>query len=267
MLIFAIDDEKIILEDERRILEKAAEGAEILTFTRGKAALDAVLEGKKPDAVFCGIEMPGLSGLEFAVKLKQLSPETRIIFATGFEKYAVEAFRLKVHGYLLKPLTVEAVKEELEQLELVPKKTTPAEDKLVVHCFGHFDVYWKGEPVFFARKQSKELLAYLVDRQGAACSAGEIAIALWEKESCGKVEHNRIRVLINDLKKTLQSIGMEQVLIREHRELAIRKDLIDCDYYRMLEGDMDAVNSYRGEYMMEYSWAEITNADLRFRRQ
>ena len=157
--------------------------------------------------------------------------------------------------------------EELVQLELVPKKTTPAEDKLVVHCFGHFDVYWKGEPVFFARKQSKELLAYLVDRQGAACSAGEIAIALWEKESCGKVEHNRIRVLINDLKKTLQSIGMEQVLIREHRELAIRKDLIDCDYYRMLEGDMDAVNSYRGEYMLEYSWAEITNADLRFRRQ
>ena len=74
-------------------------------------------------------------------------------------------------------------------------------------------------------------------------------------------------MLINDLKKTLQSIGMERVLIREHRELAIRKDLIDCDYYRMLEGDMDAVNSYRGEYMMEYSWAEITNADLRFRRQ
>ena len=47
MLIFAIDDEKIILEDERRILEKAAEGAEILTFTRGKAALDAV-PGKSP---------------------------------------------------------------------------------------------------------------------------------------------------------------------------------------------------------------------------
>ena len=82
-----------------------------------------------------------------------------------------------------------------------------------------------------------------------------------------KVEHNRIRVLINDLKKTLQSIGMEHVLIREHRELAIRKDLIDCDYYRMLEGDMDAVNSYRGEYMMEYSWAEITNVDLNFKRQ
>ena len=81
------------------------------------------------------------------------------------------------------------------------------------------------------------------------------------------MEHNRIRVLINDLKKTLQSIGMEHVLIREHRELAIRKDLIDCDYYRMLEGDMDAVNSYRGEYMMEYSWAEITNVDLNFKRQ
>ena len=57
---------------------------------------------------------------------------------------------------------------------------------------------------------------------------------------------------------------MEEALIRGHRELAIRTDMIDCDYYRMLEGDMDAVNAYHGEYMKEYSWAELTNARLEF---
>ena len=60
---------------------------------------------------------------------------------------------------------------------------------------------------------------------------------------------------------------MDDLLIREHRELAIRRDMVDCDYYRMLEGDMDALNSYRGKYMMEYSWAELTNANLYFRKK
>ena len=60
---------------------------------------------------------------------------------------------------------------------------------------------------------------------------------------------------------------MDALLIREHRDLAIKRDMVDCDYYRMLDGDMDALNSYRGEYMTEYSWAELTNANLYFRKK
>jgi len=132
----------------------------------------------------------------------------------------------------------------------------------VVKCFGHFDVYWHGEPVIFQRRQSKEILAYLIDREGAACTPGEIALALWQDGGDTKAEQNRIRVIINDLKNTLKSIGMEQVLIREHREIAIRRDLVDCDYYRLLEGDMEAINEFRGQYMAEYSWAEMRNKSL-----
>ena len=57
------------------------------------------------------------------------------------------------------------------------------------------------------------------------------------------------------------------MLIRERRQLAIRPDLIDCDYYRMKEGDMDALNAYRGNYMVDFSWAELANARLYFRKQ
>lgn len=138
--------------------------------------------------------------------------------------------------------------------------------KLVIKCFGHFDVYWKDKPLIFARKQSKELLAYLIDREGAACTPGEIALALWQEGGDTKTEQNRIRVLISDLRNTLKEIGMENVLIREHREIAIRRDLVDCDYYRMLDGDMDAANEYRGEYMLQYSWAETKNAAIHFKQ-
>ncbi len=113
MLIFAIDDEESVLEETKEVLSRTVAGAEVKTFKRGTAALDAVRQGTKPDAVFCDIEMPGHSGLEFALRLKELSPSSRIIFLTGYEKYAVQAFRIKVHGYLMKPLTVDEVREEL----------------------------------------------------------------------------------------------------------------------------------------------------------
>ena len=114
------------------------------------------------------------------------------------------------------------------------------------------------------KKQSKELLAYLIDRGGAACTAGEIAMALWQDGSDTKAEQNRIRVIVNNIRSTLKEIGMEDVIIREHRELAIRKDLVECDYFRMMEGDIEAINEYNGQYMIDYSWAESRNATIHF---
>ena len=119
--------------------------------------------------------------------------------------------------------------------------------------------------MIFARRQTKELFAYLVDREGAACTAEEIAAALWEEENDIQAMKHRIRNLIGDIRNCLGRIGMEDVLIRERRQLALRRDRLDCDYYRMLAGDMEMVNAYRGEYMVEYSWAELTAGRLHFR--
>ncbi|MBR3646174.1 MAG: response regulator [Lachnospiraceae bacterium] len=260
MDIFIVDDEKIPLEDGKETIKKAAPYADVSTFNRAANALKEIENGQIPDVVFCDIEMPGMTGLEFAIKLKSISPKTRVIFVTGYEKYAVEAFKTKAQGYLLKPLTVEAVAEELsfipEKIDYSYKDNTK---KLTARCFGHFDIYWKGVPLIFSRRKSKELLAYLIYRDGAACTAGEIAVALWEEAGEAKAEKNRIRVLINDIKNTLKDIGMEDVLIREHRQVAINKELIDCDFFKMLQGDPSIVNSYEGKFMEEFEWANLTS--------
>ena len=47
-------------------------------------------------------------------------------------------------------------------------------EKLQVHCFGHFEVFYNDKPVIFKRKQTKELFAFLVDRQGSAATASDI---------------------------------------------------------------------------------------------
>ena len=263
MLIFVIDDELPLLNEARRAIAEAAPDAEIVPYLSAKEALDAIkTQELSPNIVFSDIEMPGLSGLEFAVALKTASPNTRVVFVTGFSKYAVEAFKMRAHGYILKPLKKELVETELSYL---PQEPEPKPEKLTVRCFGYFEVFWQGKPLRFERRQTKELLAYLVDRRGATCTSEEIIAALFEDECGVKDAKHRVRNLANDLKSTLDHIGMSDILIKRRATLAINADKIDCDYYRMLSGDMDAVNAFRGEYMTDYSWAELTTGTLFFK--
>ena len=266
MIILAIDDEPKPLRLLHDAIAAAVPGAEIADFNDCEDALQAVREGRfLPDVVFSDVELPGMSGLAFAVEVKKLSPGTKVIFVTGFPKYAADAYMLHVSGYIVKPVYADRVREELEHLQLQPPHPAETPDKLQIHCFGHFEVFWRGEPVIFQRRQSKEMLAFLVDREGRACTAEEIAAALWEEDVDPQAEKARIRLILHDLRATLRELGLEDILIRERRQLAIRRDRVDCDYYRMLEGDVEAINAFNGSYMPEYSWAELTAGRLQFR--
>ena len=267
MLIFAIDDEPKMLALLHDAIAEAEPDAEIMDFADGGEVISAIQERDlTPNVVFSDIELPEMNGLALAVEIKKRKPEGRIIFVTGFPKYAADAFRLHASGYIIKPVSAARIREELDLLNL-PSSPPEEKEKLRVQCFGHFEVFWHGEPVVFQRKQSKELLAFLIDREGRACTSEEIAAALWENEEDMKTAGSRIRRILHDLRATLREIGMEDLLIRRRRQLAVRREMLDCDYYRMLEGDMDAVNAFGGTYMMEYSWAELTTGRLQFQQE
>ena len=268
MIIYAIDDEPAMLEELHDAIAAAVPGAEIMSFKRAAEVLSAITQpGRQPDVVFSDIKLPGMDGLNLAVQIKNSAPAAKIIFVTGYSQYALEAFKRHVNGYLMKPIDAEMIRAELEALSIPLTETDQTSEKLRICCFGHFEVFWHGKPLFFQRRQSKELLAFLVDREGRACSAEEIAAALWEDDVDMTAPKQRVRNLVSDLRATLREIGMEGLLIRERRQLALRLDLLDCDYYRMLSGDMSAVNAYGGEYMVDYSWAELTSGRLHFQRR
>ena len=262
VLVFAIDDEPELLRNAALAIREAAPEATLRCFARADDALDAIRAGKQsPDIVFCGIELQGVSGLELAAALRTDAPNTKTVFVTGSPQYALDAFRVRAQGYILKPLTPELVRSELDYLP-----TPVRADRLLVRCFGSFEVFWNGEPLRFGRRQAKELLAYLVDRRGASCTAEEIISALWGEDYDLRTAKQRVRNLVFDLRSTLRQIGMENVLIRQGSCIAIRSELLDCDYYRMLEGNL-TVDTFRGEYMANYSWAELTTGALVFQGQ
>ncbi len=263
MTVFILEDEPILRRQEEQVLRRVLPEADLVCFGLAREALEAIEQKDRvPDVVFSDIEMPGMNGLSFAVRVKSLCPEAKIIFVTGYPDYAVEAYRIHAGGYIMKPLEPERVREELEALS-VP--VSHAKSGLQVRCFGDFEVFWKGAPLLFDRRQTKELFAFMVDHEGRLCTSEEIIAALWEEDDNVRAAKGRLRNLISDLKQTLERIGMGEVLIRKSGLIAIRREMLDCDYYRMLEGDMTALNAYRGEYMKQYSWAEGTAGALYFR--
>lgn len=56
---------------------------------------------------------------------------------------------------------------------------------------------------------------------------------------------------------------MRGLLVRGRSTLAIDTSKVECDYYNFLRGDRSTISSYRGEYMTQYSWAEVTRSALR----
>lgn len=263
MIIFAIDDEAAMLSELHNAIGEASPGAEIHDFRFAADALKAITEKDIiPDVVFSDIELPGMDGMDLAIRIKQRAPGAKIVFVTGYSQYAVDAYRQHINGYVLKPIDAQQIRQELDYLT---NSDRPESCKLRVRCFGSFEIYWDGKPIAFGRKQTKELLAFLIDRN-SICSSEEISDVLWEGDSDIKACKTRLRSLLHDLKKTFSEIGAENILIRRRGAIGVDTGRMDCDYYRYLKGDLEAINAFTGEYMRQYSWAEATLGRILFKR-
>ena len=254
MMIFAIDDEPKALRVLCRAIAKAAPDADIREFDRPADVIAAVEDGESPDVLFSDADMPGMSGVELAKTLKLRCPRLNVIFATGYDDYMRDALNLHASGYLKKPITAEDVRVELDNLRHAVR---PSPHRVRFQCFGNFEVYIDGHPVVFHREKTKEYLAYLVDR-GTLCTGDEIAAALWD----GNVTASYLRTLRKDLTDTFAAEGCSDVLINDWQRRGIRAELVDCDYYDWKKGKPWAINAYRGEYMNQYIWAELTHGVL-----
>ncbi len=257
MKILTVDDEQAALDILGRALSEALPDAEIRSFRYASEALAELVEkGFRPDAAFLDIEMPGMSGMELTKRIREVSAGTNIIFTTAYSEYALEAFQLHPSGYLMKPATAGKVRRELEDLRYPLQPAKP--DMLRVQCFGNFEVFAGGRPVGFTYQKTKELLAYLIDRRGAACNTAELCAVLWEDKPDTAELRRYLRKLLADLTHTLAAVGAGEVLAKSRNCFAILPDRVDCDYYRLLRREPAAVNTYTGEYMAQYSWADMT---------
>ena len=258
MIAIAVDDEALMLGALAAAIEASPDVAEVTKFSDCEEALEFV-KGNSVDVAFLDINMRGMGGLALAEKMIAVRPTCKIVFCTGYEEYAIPAFRLHVSGYLMKPISAEDVQAEIDNIKGVRQKEKP----LTVKCFGNFEVYVKNEKLMFKRLKTKELFAFLVDRNGASMTAKQICAALFPNDTDDNKNSAYLRQLVMDLKNTLKSVGAENVLCHETPCYRVDTTLLRCDYISYLETGKP---EFRGEYMTQYSWAEETCAMLQFKK-
>ena len=249
MIAIAVDDEPLMLGALTKAIKASADITSVASFTSCEDALDFV-QSNPADIAFLDIQMRGMGGLSLAKKILGFCPDCKIVFCTGYEEYAIPAFKLHASGYLMKPISAKDVQEEIDNIKGIRQGQKP----LAVTCFGNFEVYAKGEKLTFKRSKTKELLAFLVDRNGAGVTVAEIGVALWENDEEQK-NQNYIHQLFRDLRQSLEAVGVEEIFERNQYFYSIDPAKLDCDYYAYLKTGKP---EFRGEYMTQYSWAERT---------
>ena len=254
MNILITDDERFMREDLQKAVERIHPGNTYFFAENFDSAVKAVRENEI-EVAFLDINMPGKTGLELAKEIKVIRPDINIIIVTAHAEYALNALRLYVSGFILKPVMDNELKEALDHLR-VPVKEKESDKKLTAKCFGNFEVFCSGKSVSFSRQKGKELLAYLICLNGATASRGEICANLFEDSSEAK-GYERLKKAVQSLKKDLDKHGMSDVLIHNRNSYAVNTALIDCDYYDYLDRRPESKNTYRGQFMSQYSWAEV----------
>ena len=256
MIAIAVDDEFLMLSALEEAIKASPDIRAVNSFSDCEKALDFV-RNNPVDVAFLDINMRGMGGLALAKSIVSVRPNCKIVFCTGYEEYAIPAFKLHASGYLMKPISAEDVQTEIDNIKGVRYQ----EKLLTVKCFGDFEVYVKNEKLVFKRLKTKELFAFLIDRNGAGMTAKQICAVLFPSDTDDTKNASYLRQLIMDLKRTLKKVGAEAVLCHESPCYRVDTNLLKCDYFSYLETGKP---NFYGEYMTQYSWAEDTCAMLLF---
>ena len=258
MKTLVVDDElfarKILVEQ----LQKLNIG-EIFEFENSEEALRFVK--KHPvECAFLDVEMPGFTGIDLAKSIHEIDEEIKIVFITAYESYAFAAYQVDGLSYVLKPYTRGEIEAAIKKIHRI----TPGEkeQRIRIETFGGFEVYVNGKMLDFSRSKSKELLALLVDKRGLLLNNQQVAAYLWEDIPCDKHLKESLKKVNQALKASLKKAGIEDLLIDGYNKKGIDVTKIQCDYYDALEGNRGALDSFMGDYLCCYSWAETSNAFL-----
>jgi len=252
MKIVCVDDEIIMLARLTESIKEIYPDVEIFEFNNSVGVEECVLHHDIKCA-FLDINLPGKTGIEIAKRIKILSPTTNIIFCTGYDEYTMDAINLHASGYLLKPINSTKIQSAMQNL--IYPIIDNQDKKLRVNCFGVFKVYYNSKPVRFKYTKTEEMFALLIDKKGQLIKPTEIDVTLFDDDESHTSYVSNLRT---DLISTLEEIGASDVLEISWGKIGVKKDLISCDYYDWLDGKAEGINSFNGEYMSQYEWAEYT---------
>ncbi len=259
MYIVGCDNSKLTMIKLEKILKKLDPNGKHRFYTDVQSLISNL--DKPVEMAFIDVDMQGMDGITLAQRIMARYPLCNIVFLAEGTEYMHAAFDIHASGYIIKPFTKETIQDEIQHRRFI----TPdySECPVKVQCFGSFKVFVNGKPVVFKRQKTIMTLAYLIDRRGALCDTDTLIGNIEPESAADDTEKSKMRVYISDLAATFAELGIDDLILKFSGTYGVDTSLLNCDYYRYLESDPEAISKYSGEYMTGYDFAEETRELLR----
>jgi len=224
-----IDDEELSVKRLKRILLESGEVEVVRIFQNPLEAIE-YKSINEVDAVFLDISMPEIDGISLSSRLLEHNAHMELVFVTGYEKYAVEAFDHDAIDYLLKPVTADRMSRTLSRIKKRHRKQI-FEPVVDIFLFNGLNVLGRNgehEPIKLRSPKTEELLAFLICH--GTVSREKIIDTLWRGLEPKKALQN-LNSTLYYIRKALNVEGQQEMIIADRNEIRINESRISCDIY------------------------------------
>ncbi len=256
MRVILVDDEPLSLE-LFKIECGNMPGFDVVGFFENPLEALEFAQKNPVDFALLDIDMPEMSGIELARRLRSARPGMIVIFVTAHPEYAADAIHAKADFVVFKPYGREDIIDALERARLLSERQ---KKRIRFRTFGHFDMFVDGRLVNFKSAKAKELLALCVSRMGGEVTIYEMVDVLWSGTGDQGLGY---RTTIKALSDSLKEVDADGILNRKRSILSLNTDEFDCDLLEFKAGKESAVNAFHGEFMQQYLWAQPMAKELK----
>lgn len=218
--ILVVDDEPVARQSLTDILR--LEGYTVNSVPNGQAAVEYV-RTHPVELMIVDLRMPGMDGLEVVQVVNQISPETEVVLLTAFgtTESAIQALRLRIHDYLLKPAppaqVMNSIKKGLARREARLKmRGDPSASNLddgmseiSLHDGTHIDLsrrqVRKNEKVVHLTPAEGRLLRILIENPGRVYSHRELVLLVQGYDTSQREAPEILRPLVSRLRHKLEA--------------------------------------------------------------
>ncbi|KQU63712.1 LytTR family DNA-binding domain-containing protein [Rossellomorea marisflavi] len=143
-------DDRVIDLDKLQVIVSGVEGADIVFSTTSAEEAYEQIKKETVDLLICDIEMPHLSGYELADIIHSHALSIAVIFVTANSGYAVHAFELNVHDYIMKPYSKERLQQSVQRL-MEKSKSAEMTGRLYLKQKNNIHIVQKKDIIFIER--------------------------------------------------------------------------------------------------------------------
>lgn len=220
-----VDDEELSVKRLKRILSQSGEIEVSETFLDPSAAYEFV-KTNPINVAFLDIFMPETNGMKLSARLHELDEDINVVFVTGYDEYALQAFELSAVDYLLKPVTAQRLSKTLDKIKKMNRSVT-VQPMIEVHLFNGLKIYRRTEDrelIKLRSPKTEELFAFLVSK--GTVSREEVIDTLW-----GELEPEKAWKNLNStLYYIRKAIGANYIKASKN-EIGIVENSLYCDFY------------------------------------